>query len=41
MQSCFDLDVDMDIEDNSNADNLEEDIEDLQNKILIHNFLDS
>jgi hypothetical protein len=41
MQSSSNLDVNMDIEDNSNADNFEEDIEDSPSETLVHNFLDS
>jgi hypothetical protein len=40
MQSSSNLDVNMDIEDNSNADNFE-DIEDSPSETLVHNFLDS
>jgi hypothetical protein len=41
MQSSSNLDVNMDIEDNSNADNFEEDIEDSPSETFVHNFLDS
>jgi hypothetical protein len=40
MQSSSNLDVNMDIEDSSNADNFEEDIEDSPSETLVHNFLD-
>jgi hypothetical protein len=40
MQSWTNLDVDMDIEYNSNVENFEEDIENPPSEILIHNFLD-
>jgi hypothetical protein len=41
MQSSSNLDVNMDIGDNSNEDNFEEDIENPPSETLVHNFLDS
>jgi hypothetical protein len=41
MQSSSNSDVNKDIEDNSNANNFEEDIENPPNKTLVHNHLDS
>jgi hypothetical protein len=41
MQSSSNLDINMDIEDNSNVDNFEEDIENPPSETLVHNFLDS
>ena len=41
MQLSSNIDVDMDIKDNSNVDNFEEDVENPPSETLVHNFLDS